>query len=421
MMQTTPRPFTAIDTWVFDLDNTLYPHHVNLWQQVDARIGEFVSALAEDIRGRSARDPEGLLPPLRHHHARHDDRARRACRRLSGLRSQDRSFAAGAEPGDGRGDRRTPGPQADPDQRLDRPRRRGTGAARHLREHFEAVFDIIAAELEPEAGAADLPEVPRASTASIPERSAMFEDLARNLVVPHQLGMTTVLVVPDGAKEVVREDWELEGRDAAHVDHVTDDLTGFLQGLGEMGLGVNQLGFPNQCVSNSPCWLGRRPAWIGKPYSQDLRKRVVAAIEGGMSRNRAAKQFGIAISTAINWMKRVDETGSMIPEPMGGHKPKAISGDHAVWLSQRIKDGELHHTRARCRPCRTGPEGRLSLGMGLRACREVQLQKKAWWLENAIVPTWRGGEPSGQSTKVASKLSGWSSSTRPGPGQTWRP
>ena len=65
-----------------------------------------------------------------------------------------------------------------------------------------------------------------------PLKSAMFEDLARNLVVPHQLGMTTVLVVPDGAKEVVREDWELEGRDSAYVDHVTDDLTGFLVGLG---------------------------------------------------------------------------------------------------------------------------------------------------------------------------------------------
>ncbi|MDO9058769.1 MAG: pyrimidine 5'-nucleotidase, partial [Bradyrhizobium sp.] len=42
-------------------------------------------------------------------------------------------------------------------------------------------------------------------------------------------GMTTVLVVPDGSQEVVREDWELEGREAAHVDHVTDDLTEFLQ------------------------------------------------------------------------------------------------------------------------------------------------------------------------------------------------
>src|ERR1700722_18059811 len=43
IMTKTPRPFTDIDTWVFDLDNTLYPHHVNLWQQVDERIGEFVS------------------------------------------------------------------------------------------------------------------------------------------------------------------------------------------------------------------------------------------------------------------------------------------------------------------------------------------------------------------------------------------
>src|SRR5258705_3157051 len=38
------RAFADIDTWVFDLDNTLYPHHVNLWQQVDVRIGEFVGA-----------------------------------------------------------------------------------------------------------------------------------------------------------------------------------------------------------------------------------------------------------------------------------------------------------------------------------------------------------------------------------------
>ena len=43
---------------------------------------------------------------------------------------------------------------------------------------------------------------------------------------------------------------------------------------------------------------------MGKPYSLDLRKRVVAAIEGGTSRNQAAKRFGVAISTAIGWMKR---------------------------------------------------------------------------------------------------------------------
>ena len=102
--------------------------------------------------------------------------------------------------------------------------------------HFEAVFDIlIAAELEPKPAPQTYDKFLRVHGVD-PLRSAMFEDLARNLVVPHQLGMTTVLVVPDGAKEVVREDWELEGRDAANVDHVTDDLTGFLQGL------VNQVG-----------------------------------------------------------------------------------------------------------------------------------------------------------------------------------
>ncbi len=80
---------------------------------------------------------------------------------------------------------------------------------------------------------------------------------------------------------------------------------------------------------------------MGKPYSMDLRARVVAAVAGGMSRNRAAKQFGIGISTAINWVKRLGETGSVAPGKMGGHKPKAISGDHRLWLLQRIKSGDF--------------------------------------------------------------------------------
>ena len=72
-------------------------------------------------------------------------------------------------------------------------------------QHFEDVFDIAAADLDPKP----LPQVyrplPRASTASIPTKAAMFEDLARNLGVPHALGMTTVLVVPpDDARGLPR-------------------------------------------------------------------------------------------------------------------------------------------------------------------------------------------------------------------------
>ena len=40
-----------------------------------------------------------------------------------------------------------------------------------------------------------------------PAKAAIFEDLARNLEVPHALGMTTVLVVPAGTREVFREQW----------------------------------------------------------------------------------------------------------------------------------------------------------------------------------------------------------------------
>src|SRR6185295_7785276 len=109
---------------------------------------------------------------------------------------------------------------------------------------------------------------------------------------------------------------------------------------------------------------------MGKPYSDDLRERVVSAVvSGGLSCNQAAKQFGVGISTAINWVRRLRETGSVAPGKMGGHKPRAISGEHRVWL--------LGLARARGRTRRARSEGRLSFGVGVRPRREAQLQKKS--------------------------------------------
>ncbi|HET7887631.1 MAG TPA: IS630 family transposase [Bradyrhizobium sp.] len=77
---------------------------------------------------------------------------------------------------------------------------------------------------------------------------------------------------------------------------------------------------------------------MGKPYSLDLRKRVVAAVvTGGLSCNQAAKQFGVGISTAIGWVRRQRETGSVAPGKMGGHRARAISGEHRVWVLERTK------------------------------------------------------------------------------------
>ncbi|MDE1146544.1 MAG: IS630 family transposase [Azospirillaceae bacterium] len=77
---------------------------------------------------------------------------------------------------------------------------------------------------------------------------------------------------------------------------------------------------------------------MGRPYSMDLRERVVAAVQGGLSRRQAAARFGVSDSAAIRWMKRLNETGDVAPGQMGGHKPKKISGDHHTWLVARCQE-----------------------------------------------------------------------------------
>ena len=228
-MMTTKRDFAHIDTWVFDLDNTLYPHHVNLWQQVDKRIGEFISAylkipaeearfIQKDYYRRYGTSMRGMMTE----HGVHADDYLAYVHQIdhSPLEPNPAMGAAIAQlPG-----RKLILTNGSTDHAEAVLTRLGIG------EHFEAVFDIIAAELEPKPAPQTYQKFLR-DHAVDPTRAAMFEDLARNLVVPYRLGMTTVLVVPDGTREVVREDWELEGRDDPYVDHVTDDLTGFLQGL----------------------------------------------------------------------------------------------------------------------------------------------------------------------------------------------
>lgn len=79
-----------------------------------------------------------------------------------------------------------------------------------------------------------------------------------------------------------------------------------------------------------------------KPYSMDLRERVVAAVEtGGLSRRQAAAQFHVAPSTVGNWVGRVRQTGSVAPGQMGGHRPRTIQGEHETWLTARIGDRDF--------------------------------------------------------------------------------
>lgn len=78
---------------------------------------------------------------------------------------------------------------------------------------------------------------------------------------------------------------------------------------------------------------------MAKPYSADLRARVVKAVaQDGLSRRQAAQRFGVGVSTVITWMQRWRETGHVEPGQMGGHRPKKITGAWRSWLLKRCQD-----------------------------------------------------------------------------------
>ena len=81
---------------------------------------------------------------------------------------------------------------------------------------------------------------------------------------------------------------------------------------------------------------------MSKPYSLDLRSRVVAAVETeGLSRNQAAARFGVAVSTAVHWVDRYRSTGSVSPSKIGGYKPRTLQGEHADWLIARCREKDF--------------------------------------------------------------------------------
>ena len=57
---------------------------------------------------------------------------------------------------------------------------------------------------------------------------------------------------------------------------------------------------------------------MANALSLDLRRRVVAAVEGGSSRRQAAARFGVGLSSAIRWVAQVRATGDVAPKPRGG-------------------------------------------------------------------------------------------------------
>jgi putative hydrolase of the HAD superfamily len=226
MTQRANRDFGKVETWVFDLDNTLYPHHLNLWQQVDERIRDYIVDFLKISRDEAFRLQKDYyrrygttLRGLMEEHGLQPDQFLEIVHRIDhSPLTPNPALGAAIAKLPGRKLVLTNGTRAHADAVL---------ARLEIGQHFDDVFDIKAAALEPKPRPAVYDRFLARHRVDA-KTAAIFEDLARNLEVPHALGMTTVLVVPAGARVVLREEWELAGRDAPHVDHVTDDLAGFL-------------------------------------------------------------------------------------------------------------------------------------------------------------------------------------------------
>ena len=224
-----PHAFTHVETWVFDLDNTLYPREINLWQQVDVRIRDYVAQflkvstddayrIQKDYYLRYGTTMRGMMEEHAMDHQAY----------LDFVHTIDHSLL---EPNPALGHAIA----ALPGRKLiltNGSREHAIRTAEKLGIHdlFEDVFDIVAADLLPKPYA-ETYEKFFARHGVDPKGAAMFEDIAHNLEVPHARGMVTTLVVPRSEEEVQREVWEIATGSEPHIDFVTDDLAAFLEAV----------------------------------------------------------------------------------------------------------------------------------------------------------------------------------------------
>ena len=220
--------FSDKSVWIFDLDNTLYPAHSNLFAQVDYRMGAFVSEFLDVDRVEARKiqkkyyreygttmnglmtchnlDPQLYLnyvhnidlSPISHDGALNDALARLPGRKLI-LTNGSVKHAE------------------------------NVAGKLGILHHFDDIFDIVAADFIPKPARSTYEKF--LTRADIdPQSAAMFEDLAQNLEVPHALGMKTVLVCsPPQLRDEKTDMYNGVDSDADHVHHVTEHLSDFLE------------------------------------------------------------------------------------------------------------------------------------------------------------------------------------------------
>jgi len=211
-----------VETWIFDLDNTLYPASCNLFAQVDARMSGFIQELlaldpveARRVQKLYFREHGTTLRGLMNHH-QVDPRAF-----LDYVHDIDFSVIPQA-----------PGLEAALARLAGRklvftnatvPYAERVLGRLGITHHIEAIFDIVAADYRPKPEPDCYHQLVQAHGID-PRRAVLVEDIARNLAPAAALGMTTVWV-PNEA------DWSRDGAEDGHVHHVAEDLAAWLEAL----------------------------------------------------------------------------------------------------------------------------------------------------------------------------------------------
>lgn len=241
------RDFEDTHAWVFDLDNTLYPAECNLFAEVDHRMGAFIANF--------------LGVPYAY--ARHLQKAyyRQFGTTLSGLmqvhRMKPEAFLDYVHDIDLSPVAEHPELAAAITQLPGRKLIFTNGTRKHAERvaeklgvlHlFEDIYDIVASEYVPKPQAAPYKHF-LVRHGIDPTAAAMFEDMPHNLEVPHQLGLTTVLVHSSYMDHPIQLKIRAWQQPPDHVHHMTENLAGFLGDvLGVIGESGPQSGVPHSGV-----------------------------------------------------------------------------------------------------------------------------------------------------------------------------
>lgn len=130
---------------------------------------------------------------------------------------------------------------------------------------------------------------------------------------------------------------------------------------------------------------------MARPYSEDLRIRLVGIVEGGSSARSTAELFAVSASSAIKWVQRWRRSGSVAPSPVRGHRRRLLEA-HAEWLLQLIEaepDLTLEEIRAKLR--QRGVSASVGTVWNFFDRRDISFKKKR--ARRRAGPRRRGGGP----------------------------